>query len=47
MDPTLKAFLFIVAVVLFAVDAVLRRSIQSAGLTAFSIPFAWDAIELA
>lgn len=47
MDPTVKAIFFLVAAVLFAVDAVLRRSLVAAGLAFFTFPFAWDAIEAA
>ena len=47
MSPEIKALFFVVAVVLFAIEAVLRRSLVAGGLAAFAFPFAWDAFELA
>ena len=45
MDPTLRAVCFIVAVVLFVVEAVRSKSLVAAGLAAFALVFAWDAAE--
>lgn len=47
MDPEWKAVFFVVAVVLFAIEAILRRSLLAAGLAWFTAPFAWDAIDAA
>lgn len=48
MDLTLKAVFFVVAVVLFLVDAVINKGITRAsvfGFASFTTPFAWEAVE--
>ena len=47
MDPTLKAVAFVVALVLFVIEALRTKSIVVAGYVAFTLPFAWDAVEAA
>lgn len=54
MDPTLKAVCFLVAVILFIIDALAvayregwRIGLTSLGLAFFAFPFMWDAFEAA
>ena len=47
MDPEWKAIFFTIAIVLFAIETFLRRSLLAGGLAAAVIPFWWDAIDAA
>ena len=47
MSAEWKAVFFTIAIVLFAVEAVLRRSLLAGGLAVFTVPFWWDAIDAA
>jgi hypothetical protein len=51
MDPTVKAVLFLVAVILFVIDSFVRAvmpvRLTPLGLAFFAFPFMWDAFEVA
>lgn len=51
LSPTLRALLFLVALVLFAAAAFgaghPRWNLMAAGLAVFTVPFLWDALAAA
>jgi hypothetical protein len=47
MDPTIKAIVFAVALVLFVLEGWRHRSLLCAGAAVFTVPFLADAVDAA